>query len=941
GTWEYNTALFEPATIARMSGHFRMLLAAIIDDADRAISQLPLLTEAERRQILHDWNATRTDYAAADGIHQLFEAQVERTPDALAIIYEDHHLTYAQLNRRANQLAYYLQAQGVGPETLVGICLDRSVEMVVSLLGILKAGGAYVPLDPTYPAERLAFMVADARITHVISHSAIADPTPDLTRSAQQATIYIDTVADHLSALPKDNPAPPTAPANLAYVIYTSGSTGRPKAVAVPHRGLLNVVAAQKSRFALTPADRVLQFASLNFDASLFEMVMAWGVGAPLCLASRERLWPGPALSQFLAEQQITMVTLPPSALAVMPPVELPALQQITVAGEACPADLVKAWSTGRAFFNLYGPTEATIWATAARCRPDQPKPPIGRPIMNTRTIILNEALQPVPIGVVGELYIGGIGLSRGYLNRPGLTAERFIPDPLSRKAGERLYKTGDLARYRPDGNIEFMGRIDHQVKLRGFRIELGEIEAVLNQHPAVRHSAVIVRATEAKDQELLAYLVPTAEQAAPGLEPAEAEPGITPSPNPSLVSTVRHVLQQKLPDYMIPATFVVLEALPLTSSGKIDRRALPAPEPASLAVANTLSPRDPLEQQLMLLWQQELKRPAVGIRDNFFEIGGHSLLAVRLMARIQQHFDRHLPLAALFEQPTIETLAALLRQAPGPDLWSPLVTIQPLGDKPPFFCVPGAGSNPLYLYPLARYLGPDQPFYGFQAQGLDGVTAPFETIEAMAAHYVAAMQMVQPEGPYTLGGHSLGGMVAFEMAQQLLHQGQTVARLAILDALPFAEGDVETATWDETQWLISFANNVEKLLGQELRITAKRLRALTLEEQYHAFKQRLEQAGVLPAGMDIKQVRGQIRVFKANHQAAASHTRRDVIPLPVTLICPDAEPDSDHEATIQAWAALGSVDFHEVPGTHITMMAEPQVRLLAATLAGCLPTKR
>jgi len=505
GAIRYSTDLFEPETITHLAGHFQTLLAAIVANPDQSIATLPMLTERERQQILIEWNNTATDYPRDKSIHQLFEEQVERTPDKIAVIFEQAQLTYRELNQRANQLGHYLQSLGVGPEVLVGICVERSIEMVVGLLGILKAGGAYVPLDPTYPAERLAFMVQDANVPVLLSQSHLQDSLPPTTANM----VWLDTDWQHIATCSPENSTNPQIHGdNLAYVIYTSGSTGQPKGVMLQHTGLCNLAQAQIQAFGVQSHHRVLQFASLNFDASISELVMTLCTGATLYVAGKVALLPGSPLTELLVAQKITHVTLVPSALTVLSPSEVPMLKTVVVAGEACPPELLNRWAKGRQFFNAYGPTETTVCATIMLCDSQTAQQyvtvPIGKPIANTQLYILDSHLQPVPIGVAGELHIGGAGIARGYLNRPDLTAEKFIANPF----GEgRLYKTGDLARYLPDGNIEFLERIDHQVKIRGFRIELGEIETVLRSQTMVEQAIVTLKERPSGDKQLVAYL--------------------------------------------------------------------------------------------------------------------------------------------------------------------------------------------------------------------------------------------------------------------------------------------------------------------------------------------------------------------------------------------------------------------------------------------------
>ncbi|MFN6531147.1 non-ribosomal peptide synthetase, partial [Nostoc sp. ChiSLP03a] len=505
GMWEYNTDLFDASTIERMSGHFVTLLEGIVANPQERIAQLPLLTKSEQQQLLVDWNNTQADYPSDKCIHQLFEEQVERTPDAVAVVFENQQLTYHQLNCRANQLAHYLCSLGVKPDTLVGICVERSIEMVVGLLGILKAGGAYVPIDSEYPIERLRFMLEDATVSVLLTQQRLIDRLPQ----HQANQVFLDEICSEIAQNNQSNPTTGVKAFHLANVIYTSGSTGRPKGVMVEHQGLCNLAQAQKRTFGLTCSSRVLQFASFSFDASISEILMALFSGATLYLGRKDSLLPGEPLIKQLRDYSITHITLPPSALAVMPVEELPTLQTIIVAGEASSAELIKQWSVGRNFFNAYGPTEASVCATIAKCTLEDEKISIGKAIANTQLYILNEYLQPVPIGVPGELHIGGVGLARGYLNRKELTQEKFIPNPFSDEAHSRLYKTGDLARYLSDGSIEFLGRIDHQVKIRGYRIELQEVENVLSQQPGVQKAVVVAREDQPNNKRLVAYVVP------------------------------------------------------------------------------------------------------------------------------------------------------------------------------------------------------------------------------------------------------------------------------------------------------------------------------------------------------------------------------------------------------------------------------------------------
>ncbi|HKE58548.1 MAG TPA: amino acid adenylation domain-containing protein [Pyrinomonadaceae bacterium] len=635
----YDRRRFETATIKRMLAHCRTLLERFVENPEQQLAQISLLNEAQQQQILVDWNQTAAPYPANECIYQLFEQHAQRTPEKTAVVCGTAQLTYRELNQRANQLARHLRELGVKPDGLVGICAERSLEMVVAILGVMKAGGAYVPLDPAYPQDRLAFMLEDAQVGVLLTQQNLLKNLP-----AHNATVVcLDCDWEVIAQASGADLEPNATPANLAYVIYTSGSTGRPKGVMVEHHGLANLGEAQLLAFGLLPGNRVLQFASLSFDASIFEMVMAWKTGATICLASGDALVSGDALGQLISEQAITNVVLTPSVLSTVPPAEFPSLKTVTVAGEACPGELVVRWAHGRRFFNLYGPTETTVWATFAECNEDTQRPPIGRPIANAQVYILDDQLQPVSVGVAGELHVGGAGLARGYLNRAELTALRFIPNPFVTGSSSRLYKTGDLVRYASDGNIEFLGRIDQQVKLRGFRIELGEIEAVLAEHDSVQEVVIDAREDEPGQKRLVAYVVGKA--------------GATVS-----TSELRELLKQKLPQHMIPAAIVVLDKLPLTPNSKLDRKALPAPEMLNEEVgAAFVAPASEVETAIAAVWSEVLKLDRVGRHDNFFDLGGHSLLIAKVHGKLVTATGTKLSFVDLFKYPTVSSLAAYI----------------------------------------------------------------------------------------------------------------------------------------------------------------------------------------------------------------------------------------------------------------------------------------
>ncbi|MBE5228530.1 MAG: amino acid adenylation domain-containing protein [Microcystis aeruginosa PMC 728.11] len=664
--WEYNTDLFDQSTIERLSGHFVNLLTGIIANPEQAISQLPLLTESETNQLLIEWNNTQVDYPEYKCIHQLFEEQVKRTPDAVAVVYSGQQLTYNELNCRANQLAHYLQSLGVKPEQLVGICLERSLDMIVGLLGILKAGGAYVSLDPEYPTERLLYMLQDAQIRVLLTQKHLIAGLP----KHQSELVCLDTDWSFITQAQESNPCCEVQPENLAYAIYTSGSTGKPKGVMIQHSSVVNLAhglhEAIYAHHQISPL-RVSINASLAFDASVQQIIQLI-YGHSLNIVPEKVRFDSHAMLSHLRQQKIDVLDCTPSQLRLLISVGLLESdnhpQSVLVGGEAIDesmwATLAKAQNIN--FYNVYGPTECTVDSTICLITANL-KPVIGRPIAKAATYILDEYLQPVPVGVPGELHIGGAGLARGYLNHPELTNEKFIPNPFEKdevilptplnKGGNepsKLYKTGDLCRYLPDGNIEYLGRIDNQVKIRGFRIELGEIETVLNQHSGVKTAVVIAQKDETNQKRLVAYIIPQVEIIS------------TPKEENSLnITQLRQFLKAKLPEYMIPSAFVILESLPLTPNGKTDYRALPAPEFQSQE--QYIAPRNPIEEILSSIWAKVLKVAQVGIHDNFFELGGHSLLATQLISRIREAFQVEMPLRKLFVAPTIAELSQEIKR--------------------------------------------------------------------------------------------------------------------------------------------------------------------------------------------------------------------------------------------------------------------------------------
>ncbi|MBE9201694.1 MULTISPECIES: non-ribosomal peptide synthetase [unclassified Nodularia (in: cyanobacteria)] len=651
GRLEYSTDLFDDSTITRLIAHFQTLLTSCAENCDRLISELPILTADERQQFL-EWNQTATDYSQHACIHQLFEQQVTRTPDAVAVVCGEQQLTYAQLNQRANQLAHYLQKQGVKPEVLVGICVERSLSMVVGILGILKAGGVYVPLDPTYPLQRLAFVLSDAQVSVLLTQAHLLESLPQI----ESPIVCLDSDWQLIEKESQKNLATPVTPNNLAYVIYTSGSTGQPKGVEIAHQSLVNYTEAAIAHFEISQRDRILQFASISFDAAAEEIFPCLTQGATLILRTAQILSSVPVFLKTCHEWRLTVLDLPTAfwhqIVVELPNIDLSipdSVRLVILGGEKVLPERLMIWqqqAPGVSLINTYGPTEATIVTTTCALSELQLTEisgrnlPIGKPIANTQTYILDPHLNQMPIGVPGELYIGGAGLARGYLNRPDLTDAAFIPNPFIPVPKARLYKTGDLVRYAIDGTIEFLGRIDRQVKIRGFRIEPEEIENLLTQHDDVQNAIVIAREERLGNKQLIAYVVPQPKHAI-------------------AIEDLRRFIESQLPKYMMPQTFVILADLPLTPNGKIDYLALPDPQLSRTSSAtDVITPRTPTETLVAQIFSQVLEIDSVGINDDFFDLGGNSLLAIQLTTKLFQALDIELTVVEIFKNATVATLA-------------------------------------------------------------------------------------------------------------------------------------------------------------------------------------------------------------------------------------------------------------------------------------------
>ena len=883
--------------------------------------------ERERLELLIRQQEPKPVYPEAPCIHELFANLAEKTPDAIALRCNDQHLTYGDLNRRANQLAHYLGSQGFKTDTLVGICLDRSFDFVISILAILKAGGAYLPLDADYPQERLAFMLKDAGVSLMLSQTSLSEQLP----AGETNVINLDDSWQVISKESEENPENAISSNSYAYAVYTSGSTGKPKAVPVNHYSLYSYISSIKEPLGIVAKDIYLHTASFSFSAGVRQTLLPLSLGATLVIANSEQRRNPQALFTLIQEQKVTVWDTVPTfwrfcieELAALTEEQQAdclhnQLRLILVTGEPLAWEIPYRWryqlKHPADLINLYSQSETTgtvsYYLIPEQFEQQEGIVPLGKVIEDSQILLLDEELQEVATGTVGQLCVTGQRLVSGYLNRPQLTAEKFILNPFDQEQGMYLYKTGDLARYLPDGNLEFVGRADRRVKIRGFRIELEEVEGMLANHPQIRQAAVVVRETNSGDKRLIAYAVPHLEtftSTTLGERSPRVAEGRRTEQQDLNSNSLRRFLQEKLPEYAVPSAFVLLEALPLNPNGKVDRRSLPVPDLSRLHLTSTfVAPQDELELELAKIWENLLDIKPIGIEDDFFELGGHSLLAVRLFAQIEKIFGQNLPLALLFDAPTVGQLAQMLRQEGWSASWSSLVAIQPSGSKPPLFCIHGIGGNIFSYKNLARYLGKEQPVYGLQAQGWtpqlhsrsipsgsNGEAEAIDNMEEMAARYLEEIRTVQPEGPYFLAGHSYGGTVAFEMAQQLHAQGETVAMLAMFDSSPPEVDKMQLSTEEENQRKEAFLEQLPDW-SQEPNI-------FPLIEVLYAAKLNYEP----------RVYAGKVTYFQVKETASSKLT---------------------------SWSKLTEVglDSYEVDGDHWTMLEEPHIQLLAEKLKTCL----
>ena len=937
---DYSTDLFDASSIRQMLTCLRNLLISAITDPSRRLSDLSILAEEQRQTILSRWSgADRYKPGPKTCVHQLFEAQALNRPDAVALGQPDGRkgitgrVSYGELNQNASRVAHFLLKHGVVPETLICILMERSQNLITGIMGILKAGAAYVPMDPHSPVERIAFIINDTRSPVVLADGGNIQKIERLAASGKlnEKIQIVDLNGDweRIRQESVENPGGEAPGTNPAYAIYTSGSTGQPKGVVIEHRALSAFVASAVREYRINSTDRILQFASPSFDASVEEIFTSLTTGATLVLRSDEMIRTMPAFVQACHDNELTVVDLPTafwhqltSSLETGGLMFPPTVRLMIIGGEEALPERLAAWhkaTEGKIrLLNTYGPTETTVVATVCdlseleRTDPPDGKVPIGRPLPHLKAFILDDQGGPVPGGVSGELHMGGAALARGYLNRPDLTAEKFIPDPFSPQPGARLYKTGDMARFLPHGNIEFMGRADRQVKVRGFRVELSEIESALNRFPEIKASAVVAREGLAQTLKLIAYIVPR-ENAALN------------------AARLRQKLQPVLPDYMIPHAFVTLEELPVNANGKVDTRAFPDPKKApSDGAKGFKAPRNPIETILGEIWCQVFGLEQVGIDENFFDLGGHSLLSIEIIDRVNKA-GLWLTPEQFIQNPTIEALARVVGTArPDGGAWASLVELQPHGARPPLYFIHSTPGDLLGYMHLISLLGHDQPCFGFQSLGLKEKEKAHVRVEEMANFYVQQMISFQPEGPYYLAGWCYGGIVAAEMAIQLRERQRRVAMLALIET-PFPK-----SSFGQRHYY------ADRLLGLLKMGPRQWLRYVRNNLKYRLKVKRGEIDNLFSLHLSQGPLANRDHVYRLNTRAEKQY-RMHAPPLcPIRLFNGAEVKEGFIPDPQNAWKKTGD-DIEEffVPGNHLTVLKEPNVRILAKELAGCIAAGR
>ncbi|CAN5252451.1 amino acid adenylation domain-containing protein [soil metagenome] len=919
--WSYNTKLFKAATIRSMMDDFEFLLRELVRNPNVLIGKIPASNANELKKQLTAWNNTGCAYPKETPLHQLISAQAVKTPDQTAIKFGSKATSYKTLNESANQLASVLIKNNIKPGDKVAFALDRSAEMVVVLLGIMKAGATYIPLDPQFPLNRINFMLADSEASIMLTSKKYKGQY-----ESKAKELLIEDVWETLKDQPVTNPDVHVNGHDLVYILYTSGSTGMPKGVQIAHHNLVNFLYSMQKQPGINSGDKLLAVTTISFDIAGLELFLPLLFGAQIVLADAATSKDGRALLDIIKSEKITIMQATPYTWRIMLEAGWDSTTPVKVicGGEALPVDLANAILTrASSLWNVYGPTETTVWSTLKQIKAEDKVITIGRPIDNTSIYILDKFLNHQPPGSVGEIYIGGEGVAKGYLSRPELTDEKFVNDPFSQIPGEKMYQTGDLGKYMPDGEIMCLGRADAQIKIRGYRIETGEIEFQLSNEGNVKEAVVIARPDNLGIDKLVAFIV-----LKDGFENENAA---------AQAQSWRSSLKNMLPDYMVPDNFIVVPAMPLTPNGKIDKKAL-----AHIGDAPTehiyeyAAPRTDNEKLVAGIWMEYLGLEKVSIHDNFFELGGHSLIAVQVMTRIEKETGKRLPLATLFENSTVEKLSRMLDVDAKSVTWSSLVPIKPQGTKMPLYMVHGAGLNVLLFNTLASCMPDDQPVYGLQAKGLDGIEEPLNKIEDIAAHYIAAIREQNPDGPYALAGYSFGGIIAFEMATQLEAMGKEVKMLAMFDTYAYRSPHYDpmmtklvkkgrfyvNRIWHTFTFSNGFKNTIQHKSKSVKRILTRyywKLKYGKNQNQvgFFGYSNKIDEMNL------YAEKRYQLKPYKIAVELFRAQTR--------TFYLDDKE--------YLGWKpyALNGVNVHNIPGEHNTIFKAPNDKVFAEILQNCL----
>lgn len=896
-----------------MLENLKTIITSFIKPEINRLPDVEVISEIEKRNILTRSKGDTGFLSEKYCLQELFEIQAEKTPSKTAVIFKDQELTYYQLERKANQLANYLIRQGIERESLVGVLFDKSLEMIIAVLGILKSGGAYVPIEPSIPLNRLNFMMEDAGVKTLITQSIFREKLHESSLNI----IYLDGLLEELEHECDEKPRERSTPENLAYIIYTSGSTGKPKGTLVLHSGAVNFVKGFSKIIKLNPSEKWMQFFTLSFDGSVADIFSVLCSGGTLLIPERMALLDFKNLAGFITQNSVTTIFMTPSIFSMINESEIPSVEKILVGGEVCSQELAFRLSQGRQLFNLYGPTETSVAVTGYEMdefADSYNSVPIGKPMLNTELLVLDRNYRIIPTGCIGELFIGGQGVARGYLNRPELTAEKFIPNPYADSPGERLYRSGDLVRLLPDGNFEFIKRIDEQVKIRGYRIELREIESVIRQSQGVRDVFVKVINEEVSEKKVSAYIIP---------EEGEMFD----------LEKVKEEVAGNIPGYMVPSRYLCVKEFPLNSNGKIDRNALPEAETLFENTAKTYHPpRDAWELNLVQIWEEILKIHPVGIKDNFFDLGGHSLLAIRFMDLLQERFNRSIPLVTIYQNPTIESLAPFLKDEGENKKPSLLVELKKGGEAEPLFFIHPSGGSVHWYSDLAKYIDPATPFYGLQAVGIDGKDKLDDSIEVMASRYIDNILKKQPDGPYYIGGWSFGVIVAFEAARQLIGLGHEVKMLALLDCGPFLP-------YDEPE---DSAELLADIFSKYTHIDVDNLRTMNEDERYKFVFKLAKKNKLIPFYVRISEFSFYIHILKTMQQAWRKYELK-TYPGEITVFRSDESKSNLSLTPDLGWSGYTSmpVNVIDVPGNHISMMLMPNVMYLAEQLNHVLSKSR